>query len=131
MMLPWAHWYIENGFGPENTMVENTIPVSIKRFNLLSNNALIKNDNFQFDLSSIAKGYAVDKIAQLLIESNRNNFLFDIGEIVTNGSKHGAPWLIGIKPTSIKSQSIMEISSPDFGCCNIWWYRTKTNKKGI
>ena len=125
---------IEKGFGPENTMVENTIPVSIKRFNLLSNNALIKNDNFQFDLSSIAKGYAVDKIAQLLIESNRNNFLFDIGgEIVTNGSKHGAPWLIGIQnPTSIKSQSIMEISSPDFlAVATSGEYRNQTiNKKG-
>ena len=107
---------IEKGFGPEYTMVENTLPVSIKRFNLISNNALIKNDNFQFDLSSIAKGYAVDRIAKLLINSNRNNFLFDIGgEIITNGSKHGAPWLIGIQnPSSIESQSIMEIYSSNF-----------------
>ncbi len=29
---------IEKGFGPEYTMVENTLPVSIKRFNLISNN---------------------------------------------------------------------------------------------
>ena len=107
---------IEKGFGPEYTMVENTLPVSKKRFNLISNNALIKNDNFQFDLSSIAKGYAVDRIAKLLINSNRNNFLFDIGgEIITNGSKHGAPWLIGIQnPSSIESQSIMEIYSSNF-----------------
>tara|TARA_B100000700_G_scaffold330246_1_gene455501 strand:- start:12748 stop:13728 length:981 start_codon:yes stop_codon:yes gene_type:complete len=107
---------IQKGFGPENTMVENTIPVSVKRFDLISNNGLIKNDNFQFDLSSIAKGYAVDKIAKLLIKSNKNNFLFDIGgEIITNGSKHGLPWLVGIQnPSSIESQSIIEIFSPDF-----------------
>jgi len=107
---------IQKGFGPEKAMVENTIPVSVKRFDLISNNGLIKNDNFQFDLSSIAKGYAVDKIAKLLIKLNRNNFLFDIGgEIITNGSKHGTPWSIGIQnPSNIRSQSIMEISSPDF-----------------
>ena len=38
-------------------------------------NSIIKNDNFQFDLSSIAKGFAVDSIAQILIEANKNNFL--------------------------------------------------------
>ena len=107
---------IQQGFGPDNTMIENTIPVSLKRFNLISNNALIKNDNFQFDLSSIAKGYAVDKIAHLLIHSNKKNFLFDIGgELITSGSKHGDPWLIGIQnPSIIQNQSIMEISSSDF-----------------
>ena len=107
---------IQKGFGPERTMIENTLPVSIKRFDLNSKNILIKNDNFQFDLSSIAKGYAVDKIAQLLMNSGKENFLFDIGgEIITNGTKHGAPWLIGIQnPLSIQNQSIMEISSSDF-----------------
>jgi thiamine biosynthesis lipoprotein len=107
---------IQQGFGPDNTMIENAIPVSLKRFNLISNNTLIKNDNFQFDLSSIAKGYAVDKIAELLVQSNRKNFLFDVGgEIISSGSKHGAPWLIGIQNPSItQNQSIMEISSSDY-----------------
>jgi thiamine biosynthesis lipoprotein len=107
---------IQQGFGPDNTMIENTIPVSLKRFNLISNNTLIKNDNFQFDLSSIAKGYAVDKIAELLVKLNRKNFLFDVGgEIISSGSKHGAPWLIGIQNPSItQNQSIMEISSSDY-----------------
>jgi thiamine biosynthesis lipoprotein len=107
---------IQQGFGPDNTMIENAIPVSLKRFNLISNNTLIKNDNFQFDLSSIAKGYAVDKIAELLVQSNRKNFLFDVGgEIISSGSKHGVPWLIGIQNPSItQNQSIMEVSSSDY-----------------
>ena len=107
---------IENGFGPPNTANQNTIPVSKKRFDLISNNRIIKNDNFQFDLSSIAKGYAVDAIAKLLINSNRNNFLIDIGgEIIVNGSKHGAPWIIGIQnPLITQNQSITEILRTDF-----------------
>ena len=107
---------IKKGFGPDYAMADNTLPVSLKRFKLISNNTVIKNDNFQFDLSSIAKGYAADKIAQLLTESNKKNFLLDIGgEVITNGSKHGVPWLIGIQdPSSIQNQSIFEISSSDF-----------------
>ena len=107
---------IENGFGPANPANQNTIPVSKERFDLISNNRIIKNDNFQFDLSSIAKGYAVDAIAKLLINSNRNNFLIDIGgEIIVNGSKHGVPWVIGIQdPSSLQNQSIIEISRTGF-----------------
>ena len=107
---------IENGFGPANTANPNTIPVSKERFDLISNNRIIKNDNFQFDLSSIAKGYAVDSIAKLLINSNRNNFLIEIGgEIIVNGSKHGVPWVIGIQdPSSLQNQSIIEISRTGF-----------------
>ena len=107
---------INQGFGPEDTMVDNTIPVSKKRFKFLSNNSIVKNDNFQFDLSSIAKGYAVDAISQLLIKAKRKNFLIDIGgEIIVNGSKHGDPWVIGIQnPSGIKNQSSIEIYSTDF-----------------
>jgi FAD:protein FMN transferase len=107
---------IDKGFGPVVPMNQNTIPVSLKRFNLISNNAIIKNDNFQFDLSSIAKGYAVDSIAELLINANRKNFLIDIGgEIIVNGTKHGAPWVIGIQdPSSLQNKSILEILENDF-----------------
>ena len=107
---------IDKGFGPEDSMNQNTIPVSLKRFDLISNNAIIKNDNFQFDLSSIAKGYAVDSVAELLINANRKNFLIDIGgEIIVNGTKHGAPWVIGIQdPSSLQNKSILEILENDF-----------------
>ena len=88
----------------------------MKIFDFISNTSIIKKDNFQFDLSSIAKGYAVDSIAKLLINSNRNNFLIDIGgEIIVNGSKHGVPWVIGIQdPSSLQNQSIIEISRTGF-----------------
>jgi thiamine biosynthesis lipoprotein len=107
---------IEKGFGPPSTMVANTVPISKKRYDFISNNTIIKNDNFQFDLSSIAKGYAVDAISQLLIDANRNNYLIDIGgEIVINGSKHGTPWVIGIQnPSSNQNQSIKEIIRAGF-----------------
>ena len=107
---------IENGFGPTDAMTENALPTSNKRFDFVSANAIVKNDNFQFDLSSIAKGYAVDTISKILLQADRNNFLIDIGgEIIVNGSKHGAPWVIGIQnPSSINNQSFVQILRTGF-----------------
>lgn len=107
---------IENGFGPTDAMTENALPTSNKRFDFVSANAIVKNDNFQFDLSSIAKGYAVDAISKILLQADRNNFLIDIGgEIIVNGSKHGAPWVIGIQnPSSINNQSFVQILRTGF-----------------
>lgn len=107
---------IENGFGPTDAMTENALPTSNKRFDFVSANAIVKNDNFQFDLSSIAKGYAVDAISKILLQADRNNFLIDIGgEIIVNGSKHGAPWVIGIQnPSSINNQSVVQILRTGF-----------------
>ena len=107
---------IENGFGPTDAMTENALPKSNKRFDFVSANAIVKNDNFQFDLSSIAKGYAVDAISKILLQADRNNFLIDIGgEIIVNGSKHGAPWVIGIQnPSSINNQSVVQILRTGF-----------------
>ena len=125
---------IDNGFGPSTSMVENTLPISKKRYDFISNNTIIKKDNFQFDLSSIAKGYAVDAISHLLIGANRKNYLFDIGgEIVVNGSKHGLPWVIGIQnPSTNNNYSIKEITRLGFlAIATSGEYRNKKiNKNG-
>lgn len=107
---------IDAGFGPKSTVVINPLSISINRFDLKNDNTLIKNDNFQFDLSSIAKGYAVDAISNLLINANKKNYLIDIGgEIIGSGTKHGSPWAIGIQdPTSLNNSAILEILSSDF-----------------
>ena len=56
------------------------------------------NKDVQLDFSSIAKGYAVDKIGELLSQSEINNFMVEIGgEIVCKGlSPSGKKWVIGI-----------------------------------
>ncbi len=107
---------IEEGFGPLASMSDKSLQVSSKRFEFISNNSIIKNDNFQFDLSSIAKGFAVDSVSRILLAAGKNNFLIDIGgEVIINGSKHNQPWVVGIQdPTSIKNLSIVNIFSNDF-----------------
>ncbi len=49
------------------------------------------------DLSAIGKGYAVDKIAELLVSNGVFNYFIDIGgELSINGTKFGELWTWGI-----------------------------------
>lgn len=57
------------------------------------------------DLASIAKGYGVDQIANLIREKGYSDFLVEIGgEIVASGkSMAGTPWKIGINLPDAKA----------------------------
>jgi thiamine biosynthesis lipoprotein len=96
------------GFGPTGTT--NTIPppevitrlVSNLGFNhiqIIENRYLAKKKgSISLDLASIAKGYAVDKIAELIEQKGIKNFLVEIGgEIYAAGTRmDGQSWKIGI-----------------------------------
>lgn len=58
-----------------------------------------KSQETQFDFSAIAKGYACDKIAELLRRNNVNNFLIEIGGEIYAGGKNpdGKAWKIMIE----------------------------------
>ncbi len=60
------------------------------------------------DLSAIAKGYAVDAVARLLLDNQIDNFLVEIGgEIITHGHKQQQqPWVIGIESPVAEQRSI-------------------------
>ena len=73
--------------------------------------AIRKSDShISLDLSAIAKGYAVDAVARLLIENRIDNFLVEIGgEIVTHGHKqHQQPWVVGIEKPVANQRSIKQ-----------------------
>ena len=57
-----------------------------------------QDDRIQLSCSAVAKGYAVDVIAQLLRRRGVKNFMVDIGgEVVVNGqNQQGSLWRIGI-----------------------------------
>ena len=58
-----------------------------------------QTEGVQIDLSAYAKGYAVDVLADALLESGHNDFLVEIGgEIrVAGQNSRGADWAIGIE----------------------------------
>lgn len=61
--------------------------------------SLSKLSNLQIDLSAIAKGYAVDQLAALLVTKGITNYLVEIGgEIKLSGIKpNGESWRIAIE----------------------------------
>ncbi len=51
----------------------------------------------ELDFSSVAKGYAVDQVAQLLDARRSSNYYIEIGgECRAKGYKHGKAWTVGI-----------------------------------
>ena len=68
-------------------------------------------DNIYIDLSAIAKGYAVDKIAEYLMQHKIENYLVEIGgEIRANGSNEiNFVWRIGIEQPATEKRAVQRI----------------------
>ena len=68
-------------------------------------------DGLEVDLSAIAKGFAVDQVAELLIQRGVKDFLVEIGgEIRTYGVKEdGSPWIVGIELPADDQRSVQEV----------------------
>jgi len=95
------------GFGPT---IRNSIPkdfeileilkkVSYKNLLLDEDNSLLimTNNDSYIDLSSIAKGYAVDIIVDLLLAQGFTDFMVEIGgEVRGIGKNYQNDWIIGI-----------------------------------
>jgi len=97
------------GFGPEIYLNQKDKVTDYQEKFTLDDNVFLKREYFLLDLSAIAKGYAVDKIADLLDQLNFNNYFIDIGgEVIVRGNKHNQPWIIGIQDPS--SQLIKPIT---------------------
>ena len=63
------------------------------------------------DLSAIAKGYGVDRVADWLAEQGIHNYLVEIGgELRTNGTKpEGQSWRIAIESPANGARSVFEV----------------------
>ncbi len=100
------------GFSPDfnNTLKQE----KVSSYTIDDQNFILYRDSSNwFDLSSIAKGYAVQTIHNYLKENNMNNHLIDIGgEIIVNGSSIEDNWKIGIQdPSSISNKALKVITN--------------------
>ncbi|PWQ99458.1 FAD:protein FMN transferase ApbE [Leucothrix pacifica] len=87
----------------------------------------------QINLSAIAKGYAVDAIAELVAGMNVSSYLVEIGgEIRANGVKvNGDLWRIAIEKPSTKERSIQQgILLKDTGVATSGDYRNYVERDG-
>ena len=65
---------------------------------LIQNNQIVKLDNnVEIDLSSIAKGFAVDKVSDFMTNLSYINHIVEIGgEIKTSGFNGKKAWMVGV-----------------------------------
>lgn len=112
------------GFGPqkrpERVPDDEALAAALARVDIhalrLDDGQLSKSKPVYIDLSGIAKGYAVDQVAEYLEAQGIQDYLVEIGgEIRTHGEKpDGSPWRIAVeKPISTERsvQRILELGN--------------------
>ncbi|PHM63390.1 FAD:protein FMN transferase ApbE [Xenorhabdus ishibashii] len=113
------------GFGPEGRITKAPTDEELKtrrawtgidNLSVEGNNLIKSIPELYVDLSSIAKGYGVDVVAEYLGSHHIKNYMVDIGgEVRTSGNNgKGNPWRIAIeKPSdSGMAQNAQEIIEP-------------------
>ncbi len=114
------------GFGPKkrlgnpssNEVSEVLSYVGFDKVSLLKKNFISKKDpRVQLDLSAIAKGFGIDKVAKFL-SNHSNSFLVEIGgEVYAKGVKaDGSKWQVGIEAPNEKARIATKIIELDGRC---------------
>ena len=81
--------------------------VGFNKISIVGNNLIKQNPLTKLDFNAIAKGYAVDILADLLEAKRIKNYLIDIGgEIKSNGINimNNSPWTVAINNPDLSSK---------------------------
>jgi thiamine biosynthesis lipoprotein len=108
------------GFGPQKQarvtpeMVDSLLAfVGFQKISFNNREVRKLVQGVQIDFSAIAKGYAVDVVADLLESKGIKNYMVEIGgEVVCKGSnKLGKPWVIGINDPTYKERGVNALTA--------------------
>lgn len=98
----------------EELITVTKMHIGIDKISLI-NGQLSKNDGKVYvDLSAIAKGFAVDKVAELLEQYGFNDYLVDIGgEMRLHGVKaNGSNWRIAVEKPIAGTRAVQKVIMP-------------------
>lgn len=114
------------GFGKDgvrHTVADDTLAtvrefVGFQLVDLQGDSILRKDPRVQLNFNAVAKGYAVDRVAEWLVGKGYADCLVEIGgEVAARGTKNGKPWKVGIQvPTKTADgarESFETIPLPD------------------
>ena len=107
------------GFGPDGpadgipdqaAIAEALARVGLQKLQL-GPDSLTKPSNISIDLSSLAKGYAVEQIAALVEELGASRYMVEIGgEVKTKGvNQRGRPWMIGVETPDMNVRQVLRV----------------------
>ena len=134
----WGFGFKQGRF-PDSLMVDSLLQLTgYRKARLTPEGEVLKQDpRMMFNCSAVAKGYAVDVIAQLLERAGCRNFMVDIGgEVVVRGrNARNELWRIGInKPVddslSRNQELQMVLHMQDIGIATSGNYRNYYYKDG-
>lgn len=94
----------------------------------------IKNQYTKFDVGAIAKGYACDQIAKVLIENNKTSYIINLGgNIKLIGSKpKNKDFIVGIQdPTTSSTSNLVTIGVSDYSVVTSGSYQRYYEVNGI
>ncbi len=104
----WGHneYFNNNKAKPSSITIKKTI--TGMQYLLIKNNSIKKTKNIKLDLSAIAKGYALDNLAEEFVKKGINNFSIELGgEVITKGKNNKEAWKIDIfNPYSTNKKTI-------------------------
>ncbi len=93
-----------------------------------------KMTDIRLDLSAIAKGFAAEQVAELLVDLDMHNFLVEIGgELRAAGlNQNGQAWRIAVETPALARGSVQQIVSiTNMGVATSGDYRNFFEKDGI
>lgn len=110
----WGHneYFTNNNNKPKSSTIVAATKLSGSKFLLLNNRKIKKTRDIKLDLSAIAKGYTIDKLAELLLEKGIKNFIIELGgEVRANGRNNNKAWTIGINYADDKKPQAINLDN--------------------
>lgn len=131
----WGFGY-KSGDMPTDNQIDSIMQfVGFDRIELDPYNNVVKSDpRIMLDFSAIAKGYAVDAVAEYLKENGVTDYMVEIGgEIAVHGvNRQGNKWRIGVSIPQPDSDGLQEILSvTDIAMATSGNYRNYFEKDGV
>ncbi|GEM74043.1 FAD:protein FMN transferase [Vibrio sagamiensis] len=131
------------GFGPEarpevvptkEELAARKANTGIKHLSIEGNKMVKDIPNLYVDLSTIAKGWGVDVVADYLQSEGIQNYMVEVGgEMRLKGiNREGVPWRIAIEKPTVDERSIQEIIEPgNMAIATSGDYRNYFESKGV
>jgi len=114
---------------PDSIDIVNSIKNTGYKKILLKDRFVYKENNMEFDLNSLAKGYAVDRIYEYMLDKGINDFLIEIGGEVRCLSEDDK-WIVGIQ-NPLSNSVIKKIMIKNKSLATSGTYNNYFEHKGI
>lgn len=131
------------GFGPKKregqspsyeAIAEAKAQTGLDKLTITDNSLQKSIPGLQVDLSAVAKGYGVDRVAELLEDKGIRNYLVEVGgEMRISGTKaDGSNWQVAIEKPEVGTRHVEKIIAPlNNGLATSGDYRNYFEQDGI